>query len=93
MTAYAIVTVTVTNPSVFDAYREKAGAALAKYQAKPMEVSKEAQVIEGNGAAPDVTVILTFPDRDHALGWINDPELAETHALRRGAGSSHIILM
>ncbi len=93
MTAYAIVSLSITDPDTFAAYREQAGPALAKYKAAPMEVSRDAKVIEGTGAAPDVTVILTFPDRAHAEGWINDPELADVHALRRGSGTSHIVLM
>lgn len=93
MTAYALVTLSVTDRDVLESYRAKAGPALAKYSAEPLAVSPEAQVIEGDGPAPDVTVILQFPDRDHALGWINDPELAPVHALRRGSGASRIILM
>ncbi|WP_422049158.1 DUF1330 domain-containing protein [Shimia sp.] len=93
MTAYAFVNLTITNPESFEAYREKAGMALKKHGAAPLHVSKEAEVIEGEGAAPTVTVILTFPDRDAARAWIEDPEFAEVHALRRGAGVSNIILM
>ncbi len=93
MTAYALVTVTVTNPDSFAAYREKTGDALKKHGGAPMEVSKESEVIEGEGTAPTVAVILTFPDRPAAKAWINDPELAEIHALRRGAGQSNIVLM
>lgn len=93
MTAYAFVTLNINNPDSFAAYREQAGAALAKYQAKPFTMSREAQVIEGDGTAPDVSVMLEFPDRDHALGWINDPELAPVHALRQASGTSKIILL
>lgn len=93
MTAYAFVNLTITNPDSFNAYRAQAGAALNKYGGAAMEVSKEAEVIEGGGAAPTVAVILTFPDRAAAKGWINDPDLASVHALREGSGTSQIILM
>lgn len=93
MTAYAFVTVTVTNPESFASYRKQAGAALAKYGAKPVEVSPDSQVIEGDRDAPNVAVLLSFPDRQAALNWINDPEFADVHALRRGAGESHILLL
>lgn len=93
MTAYAFVTVTVTNPDSFAKYREVAGAALAKYDGAPVEVSREAQVIEGERTAPSVAVLLSFPDREAALGWINDPEFADVHALRQGAGESDILLL
>ncbi|MEE9426566.1 MAG: DUF1330 domain-containing protein [Paracoccaceae bacterium] len=93
MTAYALVTIKLNDPEEFKRYRELAGPAMAKHQAKPLSVSSEAQMIEGEGAAPDVTVILTFPDRSHALAWINDPEIAHVHAARKASGSSKIILM
>ncbi|PWE29903.1 DUF1330 domain-containing protein [Maritimibacter sp. 55A14] len=93
MTAYAIVTLTLDDPDTFSRYRSLAGPAMATHKAEPLAVSPEAQVIEGEGPAPDVTVILTFPDRDHARAWINDPEIAGVHALRRASGTSRIILM
>lgn len=93
MTAYAFVNLTITNPDSFEAYREKAGLALKKHGAEPLHVSKESEIIEGEGAAPTVSVILTFPDRAAAKAWIEDPEFAEVHKLRQGAGVSNIILM
>ena len=93
MTAYALVTISLDDPETFAAYRELAGPAMAKHHCKPLAVSSEAQVIEGGGPAPDVTVILTFPDRDHALAWINDPEIAGVHGKRRASGTSRILLM
>jgi uncharacterized protein (DUF1330 family) len=93
MTAYAFVNLTITNPDSFAAYREKAGAALKKHGGAPLEVSKQPEVIEGTAPAPSVAVILTFPGRDAAKAWINDPELAEVHALREGSGTSTITLL
>ena len=93
MTAYAYVNLTITNPDSFAAYRERAGDALKKYGGAPLEVSKESEVIEGTATAPTVAVILTFPDRAAAKGWVDDPELAEIHALREGSGSSTITLL
>lgn len=93
MTAYAQVTITLKDPETFAKYRELAGPALAKHKAKPLAVSKESNIIEGDGPAPDVAVILEFPDRAHAEAWINDPELAEVHALRNAGGNSRIVLM
>lgn len=93
MTAYALVTITVDHPETFAAYRQAAGPAMAKHKAEPLAVSSEAKVIEGDGPAPNVTVILSFPDRDHALAWINDPEIADVHERRRASGASRIVLM
>ena len=93
MTAYALVTLTITNPDSFAAYREQAGAALDKHGGAAMEVSRAPEVIEGDAPNPSVAVILTFSDREAAKAWINDPELKTVHALREGSGTSQIVLM
>lgn len=93
MTTYALVTVTVNDGEKFAAYREAAGPAMAKHRVTPLAVSRDAQILEGEGAAPNVTVILQFESRETALGWINDPEIAHVHKMRNDAGQSRIILM
>ncbi|MCK0122530.1 hypothetical protein MWU61_18395, partial [Loktanella sp. F6476L] len=35
----------------------------------------------------------SIPDKDAAIAWSTDPELADVHALRRGAGASDILLL
>ena len=64
---YATVHVTIKNPDSFAAYREQAGHALARYGGTPVAVSRDTVVLEGDIAAPSVAVVLTFPDKDHAL--------------------------
>lgn len=93
MTAYALVTLSVNDTEKLAAYREVAEPAMAKHGVTPLAVSGEAQVIEGDGPAPNVTVILQFEDRDAALDWINDPEIAHVHQMRNDAGTSRIVLM
>lgn len=90
---HAIVKLTITDAEKFAAYAERAGEALKKYNGAPIAQSKSPEVIEGDVVAPSRAVVLTFPDKESALGWINDPELAEIHALRTGAGKSEIILL
>lgn len=90
---YATVELTITAPESFAAYGAKAGAALSKYGAQPIAMSTAPERIEGEGDVPTRVVILSFPDKEAALGWINDPEFAEVHALRRGAGQSEILLL
>ncbi len=90
---YAYAKLTVTNPDALAEYREKAGPALARHGGTVAQASGAALVIDGTPTAPDVAAILSFPDKDSALGWINDPDLADIHALRRAAGGSDIILL
>lgn len=90
---YAYVHINVTNPDSMAQYRERAGAALAKHGGAVVGASPAATVLEGSLKAPSVAAVLSFPDRDAALAWIGDPDLAPVHALRRGAGDSSVILV
>jgi len=90
---YAVVRLTITDPDRFTAYASKAGQALAKWKGKPEAMTPQPTRLEGDGPLPDRLVLLSFPDREAALGWINDPEFAEVHALRRGSGHSDILLI
>lgn len=90
---YAYAMLTVTNPDALAAYREQAGPALARHGGKVEAASSEFTVLDGAPEKPGVAALLSFPDRDAALAWANDPELSATHDLRRGAGASDILLL
>jgi uncharacterized protein (DUF1330 family) len=90
---YAYAKLTITNPSSMDAYREQAGAALARHGGAVVAASKDLEALDGQPDAGDISAILSFPDREAAFAWINDPELTEVHALRRNAGQSDILLL
>lgn len=90
---YATVHMTISNKDSLSAYREKAGDALAKHGGSVLSAAPSPTVFEGDISAPDMAAVLSFPDRDSALAWINDPELTDVHALRRGAGNSAIVLV
>ena len=93
MTTHAIATMKITAPETLAAYREKAAQALARHGGSVLQASAKLDLIEGDAGLPDAAALLAFPDRDAALAWINDPELASVHALRRGGGQSSIILL
>ena len=90
---YAYAMLTVLNPSALEAYREKAGAALAKHGGKVEAASGEFTVLDGTPDAPNVAALLSFPDKPSALAWANYPELKDVHALRQSAGASDILLL
>ena len=90
---YAYAKLTVENPAALAEYREKAGPALARHGGKVEHATAETLALDGTPDLPDVAALLSFPDRDAALGWINDPELSDVHTLRRSAGASEIVLM
>ncbi len=90
---YAYAKLTVTNPQALAQYRDVAGSALAKHGGKVESAAKEFTVLDGSPEAPDMAALLSFPDKESALAWANDPELADVHALRRSGGSSDIMLL
>lgn len=90
---YAYAEITVTNPDALAEYRDVASAALAKHGGKVESAAREFTVLDGAPEAPNVAALLSFPDKDAAIAWSTDPELADVHALRRNAGASDILLL
>ncbi|PTX54266.1 uncharacterized protein (DUF1330 family) [Litoreibacter ponti] len=90
---YAYAALTVTNPEALAAYRDVAGAALAKHGGKVETATPDFTVLDGAPDAPNVAALLSFPDKDSALAWAHDAELEDVHALRRSAGASDILLL
>ena len=93
MTAHAYVTLNVSNPEKLAAYREKAAAALAKHGGSVLQASPDPMLLEGDTTLPQMAVVLGFPDRDSAIAWRNDPDLADVHALRMESGETTIVLL
>jgi len=90
--AYVYLNLTVTNPDTFAKYRKVAAPALNTHGCSVVNMSKENEIIDGDGTAPDISVLLSLPDKDAAHAWINDPELATTHELRRNSGTLSMLL-
>lgn len=90
---YALFKAKVTNPDAMAAYRPQAGAALAKHGGKVELATPTASALDGAPAVPDVAALLSFPNADAARAWINDPEFAELHDLRRSMGDTEILLL
>ena len=90
---YAYAKLTVTDPQALAEYRDVAGEALAKHGGKVEGTARDFTVLDGAPEAPDVVALLSFPDRDAAIAWSTDPDLADVHALRRSAGASDILLL
>lgn len=90
---YAIASLSIENADKLAAYREHAGQALARHGGQVVTASAAPLGIEGAPTLPDAVAILSFPDKESGLNWINDPDLADVHDLRRAAGQSEITLL
>lgn len=90
---YAYANIIVTEPASLNAYREKAGAALAKHGGRVVQAAPQQTVLEGARDETGIGAILEFGTAEGAHAWINDSTLADVHGLRRNAGSSTITLL
>ncbi|MEL6572631.1 MAG: DUF1330 domain-containing protein [Pseudomonadota bacterium] len=93
MTTYAIAHLTVTNPESLAAYRDKAGAALAKHGGAVVQASSDFKVLEGAPDLPTAIAVLSFPDQASAFAWKNDESLQDVHALRMNSGKTEIVCL
>ena len=92
MPAYVTVQLKITDAAAFDQYREVAMPALAKHGAKPLSSGK-AEVLYDADVGQTPAVLLEFPNADAARAWINDPEIADVHALRNKGAAATITLL
>lgn len=90
---YAYVHLKITDKEPLAQYRDVAGAALAKHGGALVSASPEVTALEGDLELPNMAAILSFPTKEAALSWINDPELQDVHALRRASGQSSVHLV
>ncbi|WP_158965234.1 DUF1330 domain-containing protein [Chachezhania sediminis] len=90
---YAIFRATITNPDSMARYREVAGPVLEKHGGRVEKMSREAEALDGTPDIPSMIAVMSFPDAEAARAWIADPDHADVHALRRGAGRTDITLL
>ena len=90
---YAFANLTITNPDALTQYRELAGKALAKHGGKVESATAEFSVLDGLPDIPQTAALLSFPNKQAAMDWAQDPDLAAVHDLRRSAGGSDILLL
>ncbi|MGG7565075.1 DUF1330 domain-containing protein [Rhodovulum sp. DZ06] len=93
MTATLVFQIEIDAPEKLAAYREGAGAALAKHGGAVTAASPAPAAFDPGGTrseGPGMLAVLTFPDMAAAQAWIDDPALAELHALRNAAGAAQV---
>lgn len=81
MTTYLVFTrTTTTDQSEMDVYSSKVGGTFKGHAATPLAAYGAQEVLEG--PAHEGIVILSFPDKDAALGWYDSPGYREARAHR-----------
>lgn len=90
MTHYALVTLVVKDAEKLAEYYAVGGPAVAKHKGKPIAGGPGTMALQ-QPHGPTKGVVLQFPSADHITQWLEDPELAEVHALRDAAADVTIL--
>ncbi len=81
----AIIIHKMKDEAAFAEYRKSAGAAIAKHGGALVAPPSKPLQLDGSGDIPAFVTLLSFPSKEAAEAWRNDPELDELHA-QRNAG-------
>ncbi|MEM9574297.1 MAG: DUF1330 domain-containing protein [Pseudomonadota bacterium] len=90
MTHYALVTMVVKDKEKLGQYLAVGGPAVAKHSGKPIAGGPETLSLQ-EPHGPTRGVVLAFPSPDNVTQWLEDPELADVHALRNAAADVTIL--
>lgn len=92
MPAYVINDMEITDPVVFEQYRQLTPATVAQYGGRFIVRGGAIEPLEGDWS-PKRLVILEFPSAEQARAWIDSPEYAPARRLRQASSRSSIILV
>lgn len=93
MAAYVIAQIDVEDPEGYQDYLAGFMPIFSRYGGKLLATSRsETGVIEGSWALPR-TVLMEFPDIDHARGWLADPAYQELSRIRKRTARTNLVLV
>ena len=92
MAGYVIADVEVTNPNLFDEYRDLVVPTVEKYGGEYLARGGDVEVVEGDRIAHR-TVILRFESVERAREWYYSEDYADPKAMRVKATNSHVLIV
>lgn len=92
MPAYVINDMEITDPAVFEQYRQMSPATVSQYGGRFIVRGGAVEPLEGDWS-PRRLVILEFASAERARAWINSSEYAPARRLRQASSRSSIILV
>jgi len=92
MTGYIIVEIDVTDPSVYEEYRQAAGATVVAHGGKYLVRGGAAEALEGDWQ-PKRIVVLEFASVERARAWWSCEEYREPKKLRQKSAVTNMILV
>ena len=92
MSAYVLVEVTVTNPEPYAAYRDLAGASVARHGGRFIVRGGAITPLE-NGWNPQRLVVIEFADVDAAKAWYFSADYQEALQVRLANSTSKALIV
>lgn len=92
MAAYVIAIITVTDPEVYEVYRELAPPTIAQYEGRYIARGGRSEVLEGDLDSPRL-VLLEFDSFEQAKEWWASPEYEAIKGYRRRSTTSSLMLV
>ncbi len=92
MNAYLILDLTIHDFDVFREYIEKIPALIQKHSGRYAVRGEKPTVVEGDWT-PERVVVIEFPSRPAAEGFLSDPEAKALFAIRHRSTTSRLILV
>ncbi|ACL61407.1 DUF1330 domain-containing protein [Methylobacterium nodulans] len=92
MAAYLIAQHKITDRAVFEEFRSKAIPLIESRGGRFIVRSEKVEVREGDWA-PDMVVVIEFPDREKLRLALDSPEFQKLRELRRKSGSGVVLVV
>lgn len=92
MPAYVINDMEITDPELFEQYKQLSPATVALYGGRFVARGGSTEALEGSWS-PKRIVILEFPSVAQARAWIDSPEYAPARRLRQRSSQSRLIVV
>ena len=92
MPAYVINDMVVTDPELFERYKQLSPATVAQYGGRFLARGGQIDKLEGDWS-PRRVVIIEFPSLERAHAWCDSPEYAPAKLLRHRASTSRLIVV
>ena len=92
MAAYVLVEIEVTDPQLYEEYKQRAPLTIAQFGGKYLARGGAVDVLEGEWS-PQRVVLVEFSSREQAHAWWDSEEYREPKALRQRSAKTKMIVL
>jgi uncharacterized protein (DUF1330 family) len=92
MSAYLVIDINVTDPTIYEDYKQLAPPSIAQYGGRYIARGGQTETLEGDWR-PTRLVILEFPTMEQARAWWASSEYADAKAMRLRSAKTQMVLL